>query len=82
MATHPILKRLLDAGVHFSDMSQDQAEKLVKEFVKAGQARRKDSADLVQQLIARGRLASEQVTTAVQAEMGRASCRERVLLGV
>ena len=53
MTTHPILKRLLDTGVHFGEMSQEQAEKLVKEFVKAGQAKRKDSELLVQQMVAR-----------------------------
>ena len=32
------IKRLLDAGMHFTEMTQEQAEKLVKEFVKNGDA--------------------------------------------
>ena len=69
MSANPILKRLLDAGVQFTGTSQEQAEKLVKEFVKAGQARRKDSEALVHAIVERGRTATEQAVAAVQAEI-------------
>jgi polyhydroxyalkanoate synthesis regulator phasin len=52
-------------------MSQDQAEKLVKEFVKAGQARRKDSGDLVDQLVTRGRETTEQILGNIRSEVSR-----------
>ncbi|MEQ1703006.1 MAG: hypothetical protein ABMA25_23100, partial [Ilumatobacteraceae bacterium] len=69
MSGNPLLKRLLDAGMQFTEMSQEQAEKLVKEFVKNGQARRKDSEHLVQQFVERGRSATEQIVSTVQAEL-------------
>lgn len=71
MATNPLLKRMLDAGMQFTEMSQKQAEKLVKEFVKSGQARKKDSDDMVRQIVDRGRTLSEQIVASVQAELAK-----------
>jgi polyhydroxyalkanoate synthesis regulator phasin len=71
MAANPLLKKMLDAGMQFTEMSQKQAEKLVKEFVKAGQARKKDSDDMVRQIVDRGRTLSEQIVAAVQAELAK-----------
>ena len=71
MAPNPLLKRMLDAGMQFTEMSQKQAEKLVKEFVKKGQARKKDSDDMVRQIVDRGRNLSEQIVAAVQAELAK-----------
>ena len=71
MATNPLLKRMLDAGMQFTEMSQKQAEKLVKEFVKSGQARKKDSEEMVRQIVDRGRNLSEQIVASVQAELAK-----------
>ncbi|MDO8389201.1 MAG: hypothetical protein Q7V57_01845 [Actinomycetota bacterium] len=71
MTGSPLLKRMLDAGVQFTETSQEQAEKLVKEFVKAGQARRKDSEELVRTVVERGRTASEHLVATVQAELNK-----------
>ena len=71
MATNPLLKRMLDAGMQFTEMSQKQAEKLVKEFVKTGQARKKDSDEMVRQIVDRGRSLSEQIVASVQAELAK-----------
>ena len=57
--------------MQFTEMSQKQAEKLVKEFVKAGQARKKDSDEMVRQIVDRGRNLSEQIVAAVQAELAK-----------
>ena len=62
---------MLDAGVQFTGTSQEQAEKLVKDFVKVGQARRKDTEDLVRQIVDRGRTATEHLVAAVQAEVNK-----------
>ena len=75
MTGTPLLKRMLDAGMQFTGTSQDQAEKLVKEFVKAGQARRKDTEDLVRQVVERGRTATEHVVATVQAEVNKQMSR-------
>ncbi len=71
MAANPLLKRMLDAGMQFTEMSQKQAEKLVKEFVKVGQARKKDSDEMVRQIVDRGRNLSEQIVATVQAELAK-----------
>lgn len=71
MAANPLLKKMLDAGMQFTEMSQKQAEKLVKEFVKAGHARKKDSDEMVRQIVDRGRNLSEQIVAAVQAELAK-----------
>lgn len=71
MAANPLLKRMLDAGMQFTEMSQKQAEKLVKQFVKAGQARKKDSDEMVRQIVERGRTLSEQIVASVQAELAK-----------
>ena len=71
MSESPLLKRMLDAGMQFTEMSQKQAEKLVKEFVKVGQARRKDTDEMVRQLVERGRGLSEQIVATVQAELSK-----------
>lgn len=71
MAANPLLKRMLDAGMQFTEMSQKQAEKLVKEFVKAGQARKKDTDEMVRQIVERGRGLSEQIVASVQAELAK-----------
>ena len=71
MAANPLLKRMLDAGMQFTEMSQKQAEKLVRQFVKAGQARKKDSDEMVKQIVDRGRTLSEQMVATVQAELSK-----------
>ncbi len=69
MSGNALLKRLLDAGMNFTEMSQEQAEKVVKEFVKGGQARRKDTEKLVHEMVGRGRSATESLVSTVQAEI-------------
>ncbi len=71
MSGNALLKRLLDAGMNFTEISQDQAEKLVKEFVKGGQARRKDTEKLVHEMVERGRSATEGLVSTVQAEISK-----------
>ncbi len=69
MTSHNVLKRLLDAGMHFTEMSQDQAERIVKELVKNGEARRKDSEQLVDELVSRGREAGGSAFASFQSEL-------------
>jgi polyhydroxyalkanoate synthesis regulator phasin len=71
MPSNPVLKRFLDAGVQFTEMSQQTAEKLVSELVNAGQLRRKDAAETVQTLVDRGRASTEQLVTMIQSEVGK-----------
>src|SRR4249919_326525 len=69
------LKRLLDSGVEFTDMSQKNAEKIVSDFVKAGELRRKDAETVVQHLVERGRESTEHFVSLVQAEVSKQLAR-------
>jgi polyhydroxyalkanoate synthesis regulator phasin len=69
MSANALIKNLLDAGMQFTEMSQERAEKIVKELVKNGQARRKDSAQMVEDLVSRGREAGGSALASFQAEL-------------
>ena len=64
-----VLKRILDTGGSYADMSQKNAEKLVAEFVKAGQVRRRDAEKMVQRLVERGRERTEYLINVIRAEV-------------
>jgi polyhydroxyalkanoate synthesis regulator phasin len=65
------IKKFLDAGVQFTEMSKQQAEGLVKSLVKGGEVRRKDAEHLVESLLSRGRDTTEKVAAMVQAEVAQ-----------
>lgn len=69
MSANSLIKRLLDAGMQFTAMSQEQAEKIVKDLVKTGHAKRKDSQAMVDELVARGREAGGAALAQVQSEL-------------
>ncbi len=71
MTGSPLLKRALDSGMQFTEMSQKNAEKLVSGFVKAGQLRRKDAEKTVQRLVERGRSTTEHFVSLIQAEVAK-----------
>ena len=69
MSGHTLFKRLLDAGMQFTEMTQEQAERIVKELVKSGEARKKDSAKMVEELLSRGREAGGSAVASMQSEL-------------
>ena len=69
MSGHTLFKRLLDAGMQFTEMTQEQAERIVRELVKSGQARKKDSEKMVEELLSRGREAGGSAVASVQSEL-------------
>jgi polyhydroxyalkanoate synthesis regulator phasin len=71
MTGSPVLKRLLDTGMQYTEMSQKNAEKLVSDFVKAGQIRRKDAEKTVKQLVERGRTTTEHLVSLIQSEVSK-----------
>jgi polyhydroxyalkanoate synthesis regulator phasin len=71
MPGNAVLKRMLDAGAQFTEMSQTTAEKLVNEFVRNGHVRRKDAEKTVKQLVDRGRSSTEHVLAAIQSEVAK-----------
>jgi polyhydroxyalkanoate synthesis regulator phasin len=63
------LQRLLDAGVQFGEMSRKQAERVVKQFVKAGAVRRSEAEASVQALLERSRETATAIGESVQREV-------------
>ena len=69
-STSPV-KRIIDAGVHFGELTQQGAERLVRDMVKAGEARRKDHEQLVRRLVERSREANMRLLGAIRDEVAR-----------
>ena len=65
------LQRLLDAGVEFTNISRKQAESIVSSLVKAGEVRRADAEQAVQDLLARGRETTDRLADSVQREVAK-----------
>ena len=71
MAGNDLLKRLLDAGMQFTDMTTSRAEDLVKSFVKQGDLRKRDAEQMISTLVDRGREGTEKLLALVQQEVAR-----------
>ena len=69
MARNDLLKRYLDAGMHFTRMTRDRAEAIVNDLVKAGEVRGKNAQKLVDDLVERSRKNTEQLLDTVRAEV-------------
>ena len=69
MATNDLIKRLIDAGLSFTQMTQAKAEEIVKDMQDAGQLRVDDAQATVQELVARGRESTENLVRLVQREV-------------
>ena len=55
MTSNDLIKRLIDAGLSFTQMSQAKAEEIAKDLQEAGQLRVDEAQATVQDLMARGR---------------------------
>ena len=66
-----LIKRLLDAGVQFTETSRDRAESLVRELSDSGEMRRKDAERIVNDLVERGRESTEQFIATVRREVAK-----------
>jgi polyhydroxyalkanoate synthesis regulator phasin len=71
MATNDVFKRLFDAGVSFTQMTQAKAEDIVREMQQSGQLRVEDVQSTVQELIDRGRESTENLVHIVQREVSK-----------
>ena len=65
------IRRLLDAGLQVSELTQANAERIVKEMVKAGEVRRKDGEKVVRELLENSREATEKFQASVRDEVAR-----------
>ena len=71
MATNDLFKRLFDAGLSFTQMTQAKAEDIVREMQQSGQLRMDEAQATVQELIEHGRESTENLIRLVQREVGK-----------
>jgi polyhydroxyalkanoate synthesis regulator phasin len=69
MAENDLLKRLLDAGMTFTAMTQARAEDLIRDLVRAGEVQAEQAQSVVDELVDRSRRNSERLIDAVRAEI-------------
>lgn len=69
MADNDMLKRYLDAGVQFTQMTRTRAEAIVKELVRAGEVQRDQAQGRAEELVERSRKNTEQLLTLVRKEV-------------
>ncbi|HUR23036.1 MAG TPA: hypothetical protein VMZ73_04105 [Acidimicrobiales bacterium] len=65
------LKRYIDAGMAFTQMTRDRAEAVVRELVKAGEIQRENAQERVEELVERGRKGSDALIEMVRKEVAR-----------
>ena len=69
MAQDPPIKRFLDAGVQFTEMTQSRAEAIVKDLVKAGEVQTEQAQKFVDDLVTRSRKNTDKLLEAVRKEV-------------
>jgi polyhydroxyalkanoate synthesis regulator phasin len=69
MAQNDLLKRLLDAGMTFTAMTQARAEDLIRDLVRAGEVQAEQAQGVVDELVDRSRRNSEKLIDAVRSEI-------------
>src|SRR5256885_4928355 len=69
MPQNDMLKRYLDAGMAFTQMTRDRAEAIVKDLVKAGEVQQKQTQKRVDELVERSRANTEQLLDIVRKEI-------------
>jgi polyhydroxyalkanoate synthesis regulator phasin len=69
MAQNDMLKRYLDAGIAFTQMTRARAEEIISELVKAGEIQRDQVQSQVDELIERSRKNTDQLVALVRQEV-------------
>ena len=69
MAQTDMLKRYLDAGIAFTQLTQKRAEEIVRELVKAGEVQTNQAQARVQELLDRNRENTEALVKMIRAEV-------------
>src|SRR3954451_24722981 len=64
-----LLKRYLDAGMAFTQMTRSRAESIVKDLVKAGEVQQKNTQKQVDDLMERSRKNTEQLLELIRKEI-------------
>jgi polyhydroxyalkanoate synthesis regulator phasin len=69
MAERDLLRRYLDAGVAFTQMTQQRAEAIVRDLVKAGEVQTEQAQAAAQELVDRSRKNTERLVELVRSEI-------------
>jgi len=69
MAQNDMLKRYLDAGIAFTQMTRSKAEEIVKDLVTAGEVQRDQMQTQVDELIDRSRRNTDQLLAMIRQEV-------------
>jgi polyhydroxyalkanoate synthesis regulator phasin len=75
MAQTDLLKRYLDAGVAFTQLTQQKAEEIVRDLVTSGEVHSGDARKRVEELVERSKQNREGVVALVQAEVQKQVAR-------
>ena len=70
MAQTDLLKKYLDAGLAFTQMTQQRAEAIVKDLVKAGEVQASQATQRRNELVERSRQNTENMFAAIRKEVG------------
>ena len=69
MAENDMLRRYLDAGIAFTQMTQKRAEEIVRDLVKAGEVQTEQAQQVAQELFDRSRQNTERLLDLVRNEI-------------
>jgi polyhydroxyalkanoate synthesis regulator phasin len=69
MAENDMLRRYLDAGMAFTQLTRARAEAIVKDLVKAGELQREQTQDALEELLERSRKNTDQLRDLVRKEI-------------
>lgn len=69
MAQTDLLKRYLDAGVAFTQLTQAKAEEIVRDLVRAGEVQTEDARKRAEELVERSRQNTEAILALVRSEV-------------
>ena len=69
MAENDMLRRYLDAGIAFTQMTAERAENIVRDLVKAGEVQTEQAQQLVEEVLDRSRQNTERLLELVRSEI-------------
>jgi polyhydroxyalkanoate synthesis regulator phasin len=69
MAENDTLRRYLDAGMAFTQLTRARAQAIVKDLVRAGEVQREQTQERVEELMERSRKNTEQMLDVVRKEV-------------
>jgi polyhydroxyalkanoate synthesis regulator phasin len=69
MADNDVLKRYLEAGMAFTEMTRKKAEALAKDLIKSGDVQREQASEWVEDLVERSRRSTEALVEIVRTEV-------------